>query len=137
MNQVQTNRRQNAGRADTVLKMDACQNRRDLGRQHRRGLARQVTGFDLPFVRRTPEIARATLALILPLVLVTRWLGAASRMVPTGIRARLIAVYQFNRTVRLPTGVRVVRTAPQHGVGKEHRCSKCGQESAQQKISDK
>jgi hypothetical protein len=117
--------------------MDACQNRLDRGRQHNRGLAEHVTGFGLSLVRRTPEVARTTLAVILPLVLVTRLLGAADRMLLTGIRAKVIAVHKCNRIVRLPTGVLVVRAAPQHGVGKKYSGSKCGKERAQQKTSDK
>jgi hypothetical protein len=132
---VQANRRQNADRAEIVLKLDACQNRQDLGRHHSRGLAEHVIGLSLPLIRRTPEVARATLAVILPLVLVTRLLGAASRMVPTAIRARVIAVHKSNRTVRLPTGVLVVRAAPQHGVGKKHSGGECGKESAQRTTS--
>jgi hypothetical protein len=132
---VQTNRRQNAGRAAIAIKLGARRSRHELGRRHRRGLAENVTGLDLSLIRRTPEVARGALAVILPLVLVARPLGAATGMVAAGIWAIVLAVHKPNRTMRLATGMQVMRAAPQHRMGEQHDSGQVGQENAQDKTS--
>jgi hypothetical protein len=54
---VQTNRRQNAGRGEIVLKLAPYQSRHDSKGRQRHELARNITGLGVPIIRRTPEVA--------------------------------------------------------------------------------
>jgi len=84
---VQTHRRQNAGRAEIVLKLTPYQSRHDSKGRRRHELARNITELGAPVIRRTPEVACATLAVILPRVLVTRSLGGASQVAGSRVAA--------------------------------------------------
>jgi hypothetical protein len=119
MDEMKTNRQQNAGRAKIMVELTACQTRHGVRRQNTHALAQDVTEICFPIVRRPPEVATAPPAVVLPrlLVFVVCLSSALGRMIAACRGAMVLAASKRNRAMRIPAGVDVVRTAPQHRMG--------------------
>ena len=134
IDQMQANRLQNADRTKILLKTAAHQSLIHL--KHRQGHEREESGirFGHLLICKTTEIALTALAVIPPLVRVTRPLRLVSRVLVSRIRTAAPARPR-DLIMRLPTGMHVVRTAPQHRVGDQHDSGQVGQEIAQDRVS--
>ena len=116
---METNRLQNAVRAKIIPKLATRRSLTSLGRRQRHELGKWRIRLGHLLIRSAAQVAPIAPTVIVSLVLVTRPLGIARRVLVSRIRTVLLA-RPCHLIVRLPTGMHVVRTAPQQRVGEQH-----------------
>jgi len=126
---VQANRQQNAGHAAIQFQTATHRNMSGFGQRHRKSPTRN-SGLPHLLILRAAKVTPAALTSIGPLVLVVGLLGRDSWVFVSRVRTAVFAG-QRHVAMRLPAGMLVVRTTPQHPVGQQHDSSQEGQKTVQ------